>query len=135
MGQSPSGRFGHAMACDGTRVFVLGGRLSPGVQVDETKLIHVLDTGMYFLFVISLRQPLSLKIQSTLFTRYPTLMLSILVRRPLNSWGSRQRVTRPEDNRISRHLLRQMPMQHMMLLLLEMQPQESWITPRPSRLL
>ena len=43
------------MACDGTRVFVLGGELSPGAQVDEAKLIHVLDTSMYFLFVISFR--------------------------------------------------------------------------------
>jgi len=34
------------MACDGTRVFVLGGNLS---SVDEAKLIHVLDTSMYFL--------------------------------------------------------------------------------------
>jgi hypothetical protein len=34
------------MACDGTRVFVLGGDLPPGVQADETKLIHVLDTSL-----------------------------------------------------------------------------------------
>ena len=37
------------MACDGTRVFVLGGRLSPGAQVDDVKPIHILDTSMYFL--------------------------------------------------------------------------------------
>jgi hypothetical protein len=49
------------MACDGTRVFVLGGRTSSGVQVDEAKLIHVLDTSMSFLFVISFGQPSSLK--------------------------------------------------------------------------
>jgi hypothetical protein len=121
------------MGCDGTRIFVLGGILSPGVQADETRLIHVLDTRMYFPFVISLGQPLSLKTQSTL-SRNPT-PLSILVRRPLNSWGSRQRVPRPEDNHISRHLLCQMPMQHIMLLLFKKPPQESWITPRPSRLL
>ncbi|KAF8492373.1 hypothetical protein F5888DRAFT_1858822 [Russula emetica] len=50
VGSSPSGRFGHAMACDGTRVFVLGGELSPGaqVEVDEAKLIHVLDTTFKF---------------------------------------------------------------------------------------
>jgi hypothetical protein len=47
------------MACDGTRVFVLGGKLSPGAQVDEA--IHVLDTSMYFLFVISSGHPSSLK--------------------------------------------------------------------------
>jgi hypothetical protein len=35
------------MACDGTRVFVVGGALSEGRQVAETKLIHVLDTSMY----------------------------------------------------------------------------------------
>jgi hypothetical protein len=46
IGPSPSGRYGHAMACDGTRVFVLGGDLPPGVQADETKLIHVLDTSL-----------------------------------------------------------------------------------------
>jgi hypothetical protein len=40
------------MGCDGTRVFVLGGKLSRGAKADETKLIHVLDTSMYFLFVI-----------------------------------------------------------------------------------
>jgi hypothetical protein len=49
------------MACDGRRIFVLGGKLYPGVQMDEAKLIHVLDTGMYFLFVISSGQPSSLK--------------------------------------------------------------------------
>ena len=38
------------MACDGTRVFMVGGLLSPGAQADETKLIHVLDTSMYLLF-------------------------------------------------------------------------------------
>jgi hypothetical protein len=37
------------MAYDGTRVFVLGGIISPGGQANETKPIHVLDTSMYFL--------------------------------------------------------------------------------------
>ena len=37
------------MASDGRRIFVLGGALSPGAQVDEAKLIHVLDTSTYFL--------------------------------------------------------------------------------------
>jgi hypothetical protein len=36
------------MACDGTRVFVLGGALSLGAMADETQPIHVLDTSMYF---------------------------------------------------------------------------------------
>ncbi|KAN0116270.1 hypothetical protein V8E52_006095 [Russula decolorans] len=44
IGSSPCGRRGHAMAFDGRRVFVLGGKLSPGAQADEAKLIHVLDT-------------------------------------------------------------------------------------------
>jgi hypothetical protein len=35
------------MAVDGTRIFVVGGSLSAGTRVDETKLIHVLDTSMY----------------------------------------------------------------------------------------
>jgi len=49
------------MACDGTRVFVLGGDLSPRAQADESKLIHVFNTGMYFLFVISFGQSPSFK--------------------------------------------------------------------------
>jgi hypothetical protein len=35
------------MACDGTRVFVLGSGLSSGAQEDEVKLIHVLDTNVH----------------------------------------------------------------------------------------
>jgi hypothetical protein len=69
-----------ASACDGRRVFVLGGELSPDVQVDEAKLIHVLDTSMYFLFVILFRQPSSLK-QSSSFIRNPTPTLPSIVRR------------------------------------------------------
>ena len=49
------------MASDGECVFVLGGKLSPGAQVDEAKLIHVLDTSMYFLFVILFGQRPSFK--------------------------------------------------------------------------
>ncbi len=41
------------MASDESRVFVLGGLLSSGLPVDEAKPIHVLETSMYFLFVIS----------------------------------------------------------------------------------
>ena len=120
------------MACDGTRVFVLGGELSLGTQADETKLIHVFDTSMYFLFVISFGQSLSLKTQSTSITRKPAPMLSILVRRPPISCGSHQRVPLPEDTHISRHL-RRMPMQHMVLLLFNKLPQKNW--PPHSRLL
>ena len=54
IGPSPCERRVHTMAStsDGRRVFVLGGELSPDVQVDEAKLIHVLDTSMYFISVI-----------------------------------------------------------------------------------
>lgn len=44
MGPSPTGRSGHAMASNGTRVFVLGGESSTGTATDEAALIHVLDT-------------------------------------------------------------------------------------------
>jgi N-acetylneuraminic acid mutarotase len=49
MGPSPTGRSGHAMASNGTRVFVLGGESSAGTQADETALLHVLDTSMCFI--------------------------------------------------------------------------------------
>ena len=82
------------MASDGRRVFVLGGALSPGSQVDDAKLIHVLDTSTYFLFVISFGRYSSLK-QSFLITRNPTLTLSGMVRRSPNLRRSYLRVTRP----------------------------------------
>ncbi|KAI0275149.1 hypothetical protein BC834DRAFT_965581 [Gloeopeniophorella convolvens] len=44
MGPSPSGRSGHAMASNGTRIFVLGGESSAATQADESALIHILDT-------------------------------------------------------------------------------------------
>ncbi|KAF8274017.1 hypothetical protein EI94DRAFT_1768885 [Lactarius quietus] len=44
MGPSPTGRSGHAMASNGTRVFVLGGESSAGTATDEAALIYVLDT-------------------------------------------------------------------------------------------
>ena len=44
-GPSPHGRSAHAMASDGTRVFVLGG-YSKGARSDEISLIHVFDTSM-----------------------------------------------------------------------------------------
>jgi Galactose oxidase, central domain len=85
IGPSPCERWIPAMTSDGTRVFVLGGDLSAGAQVDEDEanLIHVLDTSMYFLFVISFRRPSSLK-QSSSFTRNPTPTLSSIARRPPN---------------------------------------------------
>ncbi|KAI0283616.1 hypothetical protein BGY98DRAFT_950717 [Russula aff. rugulosa BPL654] len=97
IGSSPGGRRAHAMASDGRRVFLLGGKLSPGAQVDEAKPIHVLDTGMYFLFVISFGQPSSLK-QSSSLTRNPTQTLSSIVRRPPSLHRSYPRVTRLRVN-------------------------------------
>ena len=44
-GLSPHRRANHAMASDGTRVFVLGG-YSKRSRSDETSLIHVFDTSM-----------------------------------------------------------------------------------------
>jgi hypothetical protein len=75
------------MACDGTRIFVLGGLLSPGAQADETNPIHILDTSMYF-FLSFYLDPI-LNIQSTSISRNPT-PTSILVKRPPTSCGSRQ---------------------------------------------
>ncbi|KAI0283604.1 hypothetical protein BGY98DRAFT_1174113 [Russula aff. rugulosa BPL654] len=46
IGPSPCARAFHAIASDGRRVFVLGGQLSPGAQVDDAELIHVLDTTL-----------------------------------------------------------------------------------------
>jgi hypothetical protein len=99
------------MACDGTRVFVLGGVLSPGAQVDEVKLIHVLDMSMYFLFVISFGQPSSLKQSSSArsFTRNPTPTLSSVVRRPPNLRRSYLRVTQLSVNHNTGYSLHQMP--------------------------
>ena len=94
------------MAYDGRCVFVLGGSLSRGAQVDEVKPIHVLDTGMYFLGVISFGQPSSLK-QISSFTRSSTPALSSLVRKPPNLRRSYPRVTRFRVNQ-NKRLLRKL---------------------------
>jgi hypothetical protein len=65
VGLSPRRRSYHAMASDGTRVFVLGG-YSMGARSDKISLIHVFDTSMYFCFVIS-----SSKIEDTEDIKYP----------------------------------------------------------------
>ena len=62
IGPNPCARSAHAMASDGTCVFVLGGD-SKSAQAEEMSLIHVLDTSMYF-FIISSGQPLRLRIRS-----------------------------------------------------------------------
>jgi hypothetical protein len=118
IGPNPCGRGGHAMASDGRRVFVLGGELSPDAQADEAKLIHVFDTSMYFLFVISFPQPSSLK-QSSLFTRNLnlTLTMSSIVRRPPNLGRSYPRVTRPRVNHRAGYPLQQMLEQRTVLFL------------------
>ena len=48
------------MISNGTQLFVLGGASEMGTQADESELIHVLETSMYF-FLSFHRQPPSLK--------------------------------------------------------------------------
>jgi hypothetical protein len=60
VGPSPHGRSGHAMASDGTRVFVFGG-YAEGARADEASLIHVFDTSMYVRFVNLSGQPFKLR--------------------------------------------------------------------------
>jgi hypothetical protein len=96
VGASPVRRWAHAMASDGTRVFVLGGRLE-GALSHETCLIHVFDTSMYFRSVISSGQPPRLRTQSTSSTRNPSVTLSILMRRPRNLRGSHPQVPPTEE--------------------------------------
>jgi hypothetical protein len=83
VGQSPHKRSSHAMASDGTRVFVLGG-YSGRAWSDKISLIYVFDTSMYFRFVISFGQPPRLRTQRTSSTRIPSLTLSTLMRGPPN---------------------------------------------------
>jgi len=97
VGTSPLGRWAHAMASDGTRVFVLGG-YSDVAQSDEISLIYVFDTSMYFRSVISFGQPPRLRTQSTSSTRIQSVTLSILMRRPRNLGGSHPQVPRPRSN-------------------------------------
>ena len=96
------------MASDGERVFVLGGVLPPGAQVDEAKLIHVLDTSM-FLFVILFGQHSSLK-QSSSITQSPTSTLSRIVRKLPNFLRYYPQVTRPRVNHNTRHYFRRILM-------------------------
>ena len=53
VGPSPGGRSCHTMASDGTRIFVLGGISSTDDRADETTLIHIFDTSMYSLSIVS----------------------------------------------------------------------------------
>jgi hypothetical protein len=103
-GTSPHRRSAHAMASDGTRVFVLGG-LSRGAGSEDISLIpiHVFDTSMYFRSVISSGQPPRLRTQRTSSTRNPSVTLSILMRRPPNLGGSHSQVLRPRSNHSTRN--------------------------------
>ena len=126
------------MAADGTRIFLLGGILSADANAENSNLIYVLDTSMYYLsFVISFGQTLGFKTQSESRTRIPTRTLSTLERRPPNSHESHQRVPRPRSNHNSRHSLCRTGMsnQNMVLLLFEKLPLENWTTPPLCRLL
>jgi hypothetical protein len=100
-GRSPHRRSAHAMASDGTRVFVLGG-YSKGARSDEISLIHVFDTSMYFRSVVSSEQPPKLKTQRISSTRIPNITLSILMRRPPNLRGSHPQLPRPTRNPLHR---------------------------------
>jgi len=102
VGQSPYRRAAHAMASDGTRVFVLGG-FSKGARVDELSLIHVFDTSMYVRFVNLSGQPSKLRTQRTSSTRIPSLTLSIPMRRSPNLYGSHPQVPRPRSNLSTRN--------------------------------
>jgi hypothetical protein len=100
-GRSPHRRSAHAMASDGTRVFVLGG-YSKGARSDEISLIHVFDTSMCFRSVVSSEQPPKLKTQRISSTRISNIALSILMRRPPNFPGSHLQLPRPTRNPLHR---------------------------------
>ena len=86
-GTSPHGRSAHAMASDGTRVFVLGG-YSKGARSDEISLIHVFDTSTYIRFVNLSGYTSKLRTQGTSSTRDLRVTLS----RPPNLRGSHPQV-------------------------------------------
>jgi hypothetical protein len=108
VGTSPYRRSYHAMASDGTRVFVLGG-YSTDARSDEISLIHVFDTSMHFRSVMSSGQPLRLRTQSTSSTRNPSVTLLIPMRRPPNLRGSHPQVPRPRSNHSTRNILHRRP--------------------------
>jgi hypothetical protein len=108
VGPSPHGRAAHAMASDGTRVFVLGG-FSGGARSDELSFIHVFNTSMYFRSVIPSGKPLRLATQRTSSTRNPRPTLSILMRRPPHLRGSHPQVPRPRSNHSTRNTLHRRP--------------------------
>ena len=134
IGPGPGERGAHAMASDGTRVFLLGGNLSPGAQVDKAKPIHVLDTSTYFLFIISFGQPSNLE-QNSSFARNPTPTPSSIVRRPPILRRSDPRTTRPTVNHNSRHTFCRTGMSAQNMVPLLFKKPENWTTPSLWRLL
>jgi hypothetical protein len=108
VGSRPLRRSSHAMASDGTRVFVLGG-FSKGARADKISLIHVFDTSMYFLSIISSGQPPRLRTQSISSTRNPSVTLPILMRRPPNLRGSHPQLPQPRSNHSTRNPLHRRP--------------------------
>ena len=105
IGPSPSRRQNHAMASNGTRVFVLGGE-SYGIDPsDERMLVHVLDTSRYF-FGHFIWTASKFEMQSSSNTRSHTPTLSSLVRRPSNSRGSHLRFPQLRSNHNARRRLR-----------------------------
>jgi hypothetical protein len=108
VGQSPYRRSCHAMASDGTHVFVLGGN-SLYAQVDDISFIHVFDTSMYVRLVNLSEQRSKLRTQRISSTRNPSVTLSIPMRRPHNFRRSHPRVPRPRSNHSTRHPLHPMP--------------------------
>src|SRR6267154_1145303 len=74
VGPSPHRRTAHAMASDGTRVFVLGGYLK-GARVDEISLIHLFDTSMYA-FVNIPGEPF--QVENTEHIKYPEPELNVV---------------------------------------------------------
>ncbi|SRR6266478_2058619 len=125
VGPSPSGRGYHAMASDGTRVFVFGGVLPSSVPVDEAKPIHVLDTSICFIF----GWPPRSKTPSSSIPRNPTPTVSILVRAPPNLRGNHPRVLCPRDNHKSGQPLRRTPTRHIVLPPFNELPPKNWTTP------
>src|SRR5712672_2069963 len=99
VGPSPQGRSGHAMASDGTRVFVLGG-YSNSAHAGDTSLIHVFDTSMYctFVFVNLSGQAFNLRTQSTSSTLNPSVTPPIPMRGPPNLRRRHPQVPRLRSN-------------------------------------
>jgi len=107
VGPSPRGRLCHAMASDGTRVFVLGGR-SKVARTDDLSHIHFFDTSMYAYFIILSGQPSKFRTQVISSTLNTSVVLSIPMRRPPNLRGSRPQVP-PWSNHRARSPLHRKP--------------------------